>query len=121
MNSLAGSADGERIEHDDGASWVHGLAVYMESSFNLFYEANRSRALRLAIALCGDPSKAEEVMQDAFVSAFSAWRRISSYDRPDAWLMRVVANRSISARRKARNESRLIDRLAKSAGVWPSW
>jgi RNA polymerase sigma factor (sigma-70 family) len=83
----------------------------MESGFNLFYETHRKRALRLAIALCGDSGRGEEVVQDAFVSAFSAWGRISEYDRPDAWLMRVVANRSISVRRRAGTESRLIARL----------
>jgi RNA polymerase sigma-70 factor, ECF subfamily len=83
----------------------------MESGFNLFYETQRKRALRVAIALCGDSGRAEEIVQDAFVSAFSAWGRISEYERPDAWLMRVVANRSVSVRRRAGTESRLIARL----------
>jgi RNA polymerase sigma factor (sigma-70 family) len=86
--------------------------VDLEGGFNLFYETYRKRALGLAIALSGDSARGEEIVQDAFVSAFSAWGRICKYDRPDAWLMRVVANRSVSARRRARTESRLIARLA---------
>jgi RNA polymerase sigma factor (sigma-70 family) len=86
--------------------------VEVASSFDLFYETHRKRALRLAIALCGDSAKGEEIVQDAFVSAFAAWARVSEYDRPDAWLMRVVVNRSISVRRRVRTESRLVARLA---------
>jgi RNA polymerase sigma-70 factor (ECF subfamily) len=86
--------------------------VEVASSFDLFYETHRKRALRLAIALCGDSAKGEEIVQDAFVSAFAAWARVSEYDRPDAWLTRVVVNRSISVRRRVRTESRLVARLA---------
>ena len=83
----------------------------MECGLNVFYETHRKRALRLAIALCGDSGRGEEIVQDAFVSAFSAWERISEYERPDAWLMRVVANRSVSLRRRVGTETRLIARL----------
>ncbi|MDQ1458858.1 MAG: polymerase sigma-70 factor, subfamily [Actinomycetota bacterium] len=86
--------------------------VEVPSSFDVFYETHRKRALRLAIALCGESARGEEIVQDAFVSAFAAWARISDYDRPDAWLMRVVANRSISVRRRVRTESKLVARLA---------
>ncbi|MCP3996421.1 MAG: sigma-70 family RNA polymerase sigma factor, partial [bacterium] len=72
---------------------------------------------------------AEEIAQDAFISGYRRWDRISRYDKPEAWLRRVVVNRSTSVLRRGVTEIKAIPRLRagmrhipelepEAAGVW---
>ncbi len=63
--------------------------------------------VRLSFLLCGNAHTAEEVVQEAFVRAAERWRRISSYDRPGAWLRLVVVRLSSRRRTGARRETGL--------------
>lgn len=80
-------------------------------SYDDFYAANQRGVLSLAWSLTGDRSMAEELAQDAFVEALRHWAKISRYDRPDAWVRRVVANRAISRFRRKRTERGAMARL----------
>lgn len=80
-------------------------------SYAAFYAANRLDVVALAWSLLGDRSAAEELAQDAFVEALRVWDRISRYERPDAWVRRVVANRAVSRFRRRRSESGALTRL----------
>ena len=80
-------------------------------SFDHFYRSNYPTVTRLAFSLCGSIAVAEELAQEAFVSAHARWRRISRFDRPDLWVRRVVINRSISYRRKQASERTALERV----------
>ena len=54
---------------------------------------------------------AEELAQEAFVSAHKRWRRIVAFDRADLWVRRAVINRSISYRRRQTSERRALERV----------
>ncbi len=79
--------------------------------FDHFYRSNYPSVVRLAYSLCGSLPVAEELAQEAFVSAHQRWRRIDSYERPDLWVRRAVINRSISYRRRESTERRALDRI----------
>lgn len=79
--------------------------------FERFYELNYASVVRLAYSLCGSMSVAEELAQEAFVSAHQRWGRVAGYDRPDLWVRRAVINRSISFRRREATERRALDRI----------
>lgn len=79
--------------------------------FEAFYRAQYPSVVRLAYSLCGSMSIAEELAQEAFVSAHGRWRRVVWFDRPDLWVRRVVINRSISYRRREANERRAFARI----------
>jgi RNA polymerase sigma factor (sigma-70 family) len=66
--------------------------------------------LRLAVALCGNEHAAEDLAQEAFVAARARWP-LTGVDRPDAWVRRVVANRSVSRWRRLGAEARALARL----------
>jgi RNA polymerase sigma-70 factor (ECF subfamily) len=80
-------------------------------SYEAFYAANRRDVVALAWSLSGDRSTAEELAQDAFLEALRSWDRIGRYERPDAWVRRVVANRAVSRFRRGRSERGALTRL----------
>jgi RNA polymerase sigma-70 factor (ECF subfamily) len=80
--------------------------------FDDFFCAEYRRVVGLAAVLCGRTTVAEELAQDAFVSAFRHWDRISRYDDPAAWVRRVVANLATSTLRRRAREARALARLA---------
>ena len=67
--------------------------------------------MRLAYSLCGSMSIAEELAQEAFVSAHQRWQQVAGFDRPDLWVRRAVINRSISYRRREATERRAMARV----------
>lgn len=78
-------------------------------NFGAFYEATYQRAFRTTLAIVRDPSLAADVTQDAYLEAYRARSRFRGDSPAEAWLMRIVANRAISAVR--RRQVRWVDPL----------
>ena len=77
-------------------------------TFEDFYAAHRTHAVRWAVALVGDRAVAEELAQEALVSVAS---RFHTLDTPVAYLRRCLVNRCASWHRSTAREHRRI-RLA---------
>lgn len=116
-------ASSQRVQLEVGQVDVIGRHTTRSSSrvaYEAFYRANRTRAIALAAALCGNRWAAEEMAHDAFVSAWQQWDKISGYDAPELWLRRAVLHRVISRSRRAASEARALGRLAsRRAGKLP--
>jgi len=99
---------------DQSAAEARGLPDFVdrERDFDRFYRDEFRSVVGLAYSLSGNRWAAEELAQDAFVVAFRQWDRIAGYDRPDAWVRRVVVNRSISRRRRLGTEAKALARVA---------
>jgi RNA polymerase sigma-70 factor (ECF subfamily) len=82
-------------------------------SFDDFFRAEYARVVGLAAVLCGRRAVAEELAQDAFVSAYRHWDRVAGYDDPGAWVRRVVVNLSTSALRRSAREARALAHLSR--------
>lgn len=80
--------------------------------FDTFYRREYPRVVALAYALCGRRAASEDLAQDAFFAAHQRWKKVGGYDRPDAFVRRVVANAAISAGRRWAVEARALRRLA---------
>jgi RNA polymerase sigma factor (sigma-70 family) len=80
--------------------------------FEDFYVAEYRSVFGLAFALCGDRWAAEDTAQEAFLAAHRSWDQISVYERPDAWVRRVVANLSVSSFRRRAVEMKALARIA---------
>jgi RNA polymerase sigma-70 factor, ECF subfamily len=81
-------------------------------SFESFYLREYLPVVGLAYALSGSRWGAEDLAQEAFFVAHREWDRISTYDRPGAWVRRVVANLSVSAFRRRIAEAKALTRIA---------
>jgi RNA polymerase sigma factor (sigma-70 family) len=99
----------------DAAAIAGGPAELRDTyvaSFDDVYRQEYPGLVRLAFVLTGRLDVAEELVQDAFEAAHRKWHRISEYDRPGAWVRRVVLQRCIGRHRRLAVETRALVRMS---------
>jgi RNA polymerase sigma-70 factor (sigma-E family) len=64
-----------------------------------YVAARWGKLFRTAFLLTGRREAAEDLVQDALVTAYGRWDRIRSMDAPDAYLRKIVLNAFLSERR----------------------
>jgi RNA polymerase sigma-70 factor (ECF subfamily) len=98
------SADHRQLGDEDLMELVRGGD---SAAFEVVYERHRVVAYSLALRMCGRRPAAEDVLQEAFLSA---WRRASSYDPARGsvrtWLLGIVHHRAVDALRRSGGASR---------------
>ena len=87
--------------------------------FESFYRSEYRSVVGLAYALSGSRIAAEDITQDAFLAAHKEWGRVATYDRPDAWVRRVVSNLAVSLIRTKAREAAALIRLKPRDGFLP--
>ena len=75
------------------------------------YAAAYARLVGTVGAILGDRHEAEEAVQEAFVKLLGNWAKVSGYDDPEAWVLRVALRQASNRRRKALNGLRALLRL----------
>jgi RNA polymerase sigma-70 factor, ECF subfamily len=86
--------------------------------FEDFFRDEYPRLVPMLHALTGDRHRAEDLAQEALLRAQRDWRRISTYDRPGAWVRRVALNAASNAGRRRGREERALRRVGVAeAGV----
>jgi RNA polymerase sigma-70 factor (ECF subfamily) len=83
-----------------------------DESFEAFYRREYAAVVALAYALCGRGSAAEDLTQDAFLATYRHWGKVRQYERPDAFVRRVVTNLVTSHARRRAAEARALIGLA---------
>ena len=71
-----------------------------EADFTAYVAARRARFYRTACLLCGDPHRAEDIVQDALARLYGAWDRVSRMQNPDGYVRRIIVNAHYSDRRR---------------------
>jgi RNA polymerase sigma-70 factor (ECF subfamily) len=85
-------------------------------AFDQLYAATRGRLTAQLTALAGDPSEAQDLVQEAFVRAWLRWDTVGEYEDPEGWVRRVAYNLGVSRWRRAR---RLVLRPAPAGALPP--
>jgi RNA polymerase sigma-70 factor (sigma-E family) len=67
-----------------------------------FFRAEFPAVLRTVFLILHDRGRSEDVTQEAFIQLFTHWRKVSRYERPDAWVRRVAIRQAIRALRRDR-------------------
>lgn len=81
-------------------------------AFDVIYDRHSGQAFSLAFRICGSRSRAEDIVQEAFLSI---WRSGARYDRARgsvrSWVLGVVHNRAIDTLRReaSRGAGRNVD------------
>ncbi len=76
-----------------------------------FFRAEFAAVTRTAYLVLHDPDAAEDVAQDAFTQLHLHWAKISTYERPDAWVRRVAIRLAVRTVRRHRLLGNLLERL----------
>jgi RNA polymerase sigma-70 factor (ECF subfamily) len=76
--------------------------------FEYLYAAECRAMLALAYKLTGSHPEAEDLVQEAFLRLHQQWSSVASYDRPGAWVRRVVVNLATSRSRRMRTRARAL-------------
>jgi RNA polymerase sigma-70 factor (ECF subfamily) len=114
------SPDHHRLGDEDLMGLVRGGDPV---AFEVVYERHRTVAYSLAYRMCGRRPLAEDVLQEAFLSA---WRRSASYDPARGsvrtWLLGIVHHRAVDALRRTGGDGRRridvpVEELDFDAGV----
>lgn len=87
------------------------MSDYVPGSFESFMAAEYPRVLAFARATTGSWTEAEDLAQEAFLVAYRRWSDIGAYDRPDAFVRRVIANKQVSGVRRRVREAAALQRL----------
>jgi RNA polymerase sigma-70 factor (ECF subfamily) len=81
------------------------------ADFDAVFRHHYEPMVRSLAVATGDREAAADAVQDAFIRAFSRWRRISRYDNPAGWVRHVALNRLRDHFRRVERGRRAVDRL----------
>lgn len=73
-----------------------------ELEYAWFFRTEFPSVLRSVFLILRDRSRAEDVAQDAFVQLYAHWRKVSRYERPEAWVRRVAIRMAVREQKRSR-------------------
>jgi len=91
----------------DDAELVASARAGDVSAYEELVRRHAAAAVRLAHAVCGSATEAEDAVQEAFVKAFHSLHRFRADAPLRPWLMRIVANEAKNRRRSGGRRARL--------------
>lgn len=86
--------------------------------FEAFYRRELPKLVALSRALCG-PSIADDIAQEAMLTAFRKWDVVAQLDIPEAWVRHVCLNVATSALRRRTIEAAALLRLSSRRELAP--
>ena len=95
-------------------------AADLEDDYAWFFRAEFPVVVRTVHLIVRDRGRAEEIAQDAFMRLHVHWRKVSAYERPDAWVRRVAIRLATRAARRERMRPSLERVAAPPAAEGPA-
>jgi RNA polymerase sigma-70 factor (sigma-E family) len=80
-----------------------------ESAFEAYVAERRAHLFRTACVLCGDPHRAEDIVQDALSKLYVAWPRVMRDNNVDGYVRRILVNANHDQRRRPWRREVLTD------------
>lgn len=74
--------------------WAEVTVTYEE-----FADSRLDALLRYAVMLTGDPTSAQDLVQETMVRAQLHWRKVVASDSPDGYVRKILTNQFIDQRR----------------------
>jgi DNA-directed RNA polymerase specialized sigma24 family protein len=72
----------------------------VDAAYTTFFRSEFPRVVRTIHLIVHDQPRAEDIAQDAFLRLLQNWSKISSYERPEAWVRRVAIRIAMRGRRR---------------------
>jgi RNA polymerase sigma-70 factor (ECF subfamily) len=96
----------------------NGMAT-LDDEYAWFYRAEYPMVSRTVFFVVHDRARAEDIAQEAFVRLLERWKRVSRYERPDAWVRRVAIRLAIRSVQRERLRPVLERKLELSSDARP--
>ena len=75
---------------------IEGLAVSEpDAEFAWLFRTEYEAVVRTVYLILHDRERARDITQDAFIELLTRWKKISRYERPDAWVRRVAIRMAV--------------------------
>jgi RNA polymerase sigma factor (sigma-70 family) len=84
-----------------------------QTEFEWLFRTEYRPVLRTVLLVVRDLGRAEDITQEAFIQLLGHWKKISRYERPDAWVRRVAIRLAVRAARRERLRP-LLEREARA-------
>jgi RNA polymerase sigma factor (sigma-70 family) len=84
-----------------------GAVAERDAEFAWFFRTEYEAVVRTMYLIVHDRELARDIAQEAFIQLFARWRRISQYERPDAWVRRVGIRMAVRTVKRERLRPRL--------------
>jgi RNA polymerase sigma-70 factor (sigma-E family) len=81
----------------------------LEQEYVEYVQARLARLHRMAYLLCGDASRADDIVQSALTTLYVRWRHIRDADSVDAYVHTMVVHTFLGEKRRAWNRVRLVE------------
>ncbi len=71
----------------------------LERQYVEYFQPRLPQPHRLAVMLCGDADRADDIVQAAVTTLYTRWRHVRQVDNLDAYVRRSVVNTFLTERR----------------------
>jgi len=95
------------VDHGAEVRTASSQTKERERDFAVLFDRHYRSLRGLAFVMLGDAARAEEIVMEAYLKAFSGWTRIAHLDHPHAYLRQVVVNLCRSKFRREKIELRV--------------
>ncbi len=76
-----------------------GIKLFRKRRFEREMLVHMDALYRFALSLCGDPTQAEDLVQETFMKAFRAYDHYKAGTNAKAWLMTILRNTFLNTKR----------------------
>ena len=83
------------------------LADDAAQEFSRFFREQFASVVQTTTFILHDRDRARDIAQDAFIELLTRWKRISTYDRPEAWVRRIAIRMAVRTLRRDQLRRRL--------------
>lgn len=89
----------------------------VDDSFTSYVAQRRLQLFRMACLLCGDPHRAEDIVQEALTRLYAAWGRASRADNIDGYVRRIIVNSHLNQVRRPWRRERVAATVGDQAAA----
>jgi RNA polymerase sigma-70 factor, ECF subfamily len=121
MNAVTATTSGVLLENAERSDLeiVHQVLAGNTALFELLMRRHNERLYRAARAITRDDREAEDVMQQAYVNAYSNLRQFKGEAQFATWLTRIAVNEALARMRRRGRYEAIDDDLPDVEGVMP--
>jgi len=91
----------------------------VELEYAWFFRAEYPAVLRTVFLILHDRHRSEDITQEAFIQLLFHWRKVSRYQRPEAWVRRVAIRLAMRHQKRERIRSLLERETARTNVLEP--